>query len=247
MKNLYYVLFISGMLSAVGAVAQPQTYVLVHGAWGGGWSFKKTDSLLRTMGNEVYRPTLTGLGERVHLASEAVDLETHIKDVINVILFENLHNVVLVGHSYGGMVVTGVADSLPERIGKLIYLDAFVPDDGQSAFSARGSDNQGRGMRTENGLIPPFGKKEGLPRDVPHPAKTFSQPIRLKNPVRLKLPTTYILTYEGDNPEKDTFAPFAAKAKQMGWKTINMQADHNPQMTMPQVLAELLEEEGRAH
>lgn len=244
MQKLVYALLICGMLSTTGATAQQRTYVLVHGAWGGGWSFKKTDSLLRSMGHMVYRPTLSGLGERVHLASGDIDLDTHIKDVVNTILFENLHDVVLLGHSYGGMVVTGVADSLPDRIKHLIYLDAFVPEDGQSVATAHGQGQTGREMPAKDGLIHPFWAtdEQAFPKDVPQPAKTFSQPLVLKNKKRQEIPTTYILTYEGDNLENDAFAFFAKRAAEKGWKIINMQADHNPQMSMPEKLPALLED-----
>lgn len=242
MRSLMYLLLIGGMLLSTGAFAQQVTFMLVHGAWGGGWSFKQTDSLLRLQGHNVYRPTLSGLGERVHLASAEVDLDTHIADVVNTILFENLHDVVLLGHSYGGMVVTGVADSIPERIKCLIYLDAFVPEDGQSVATAHGQEKTGREMPSKNGLIYPFWNtdNERFPHDVPQPAKTFSQPLALKNERRLKIPTTYILTYEGDDPEKDAFAFFGDRARGYGWNFIPMQADHNPQMSMPAELAELL-------
>jgi len=242
MRSLMYLLLIGGMLLSTGAFAQQVTFMLVHGAWGGGWSFKQTDSLLRLQGHNVYRPTLSGLGERVHLASAEVDLNTHIADVVNTILFENLHDVVLLGHSYGGMVVTGVADSIPERIKCLIYLDAFVPEDGQSVATAHGQEKTGREMPSKNGLIYPFWNtdNERFPHDVPQPAKTFSQPLALKNERRLKIPTTYILTYEGDDPEKDAFAFFGDRARGYGWNFIPMQADHNPQMSMPAELAELL-------
>ena len=96
-------------------------YVIVHGAWGGGWAFKNVDSLLTETGSIVYRPTLTGLGERAHLATLDVGLNTHIKDVVNTILYEDLHNVILIGHSYAGMVVTGVADSIPENYKANLY------------------------------------------------------------------------------------------------------------------------------
>lgn len=233
-----------GLFLATAASAQQTTYVLVHGAWGGGWSFKQTDSLLRAAGHTVYRPTLTGLGERYHLASPEVNLDTHIRDVVNTVLFENLHDVVLLGHSYGGMVVTGVADSIPGRIRQLVYLDAFVPEDGQSVATAHGQGQTGREMPAKDGLIHPFWNTgdPGFPRDVPHPAGTFSQPLVLDNAGRLQLPTTYILTYEGEDPGKDAFAFFAKRAAGLGWKIINMQADHNPQMTMPDKLAALLEE-----
>ena len=108
------------------------TYVLVHGAWHGGWCWNRVAPLLRDKGHDVYTPTLTGLGERVHLATPEVDLSTHVTDVVNVIEFEDLRNVVLMGHSYGGQVITGVAGAIPERIGQLVYLDASLPNDGES-------------------------------------------------------------------------------------------------------------------
>jgi len=242
-KKLFGLLTTCAMLLAGSAVGQ-HTFVLVHGAWGGGWSFKKTDELLRKTGHTVYRPTLTGLGERAHLISSQVDLQTHIQDVINTILFEDLHNVVLLGHSYGGMVVTGVADSLPDRISRLVYLDAFVPEDGQSASTAHGHGRTGREIAAGDSVIRPAWVRPGqpLPHDVPHPVKTFTQPIQLKNPKRMAIPTTYILTYEGDDPETDGFAFFARRAADYGWPVVRMQADHNPQMTMPDRLAVLLEQ-----
>ena len=109
------------------------TYVLVHGASGGGWDWKTVDSLLSAKGHKVYRATLTGLGERTHLATPDIDLTTHINDVTNLILFEQLEQVILVGHSYGGMVISGVMDLIPETIRRAFFLDAFVPADGMSA------------------------------------------------------------------------------------------------------------------
>ena len=109
-------------------------FVVAHGAWSAAWAWKKMRPLLRAAGHELWTPTYTGLGERAHLASPAVDLDTHIKDIIGVLEMEDLRDVVLIGHSYGGMVATGVADRARERIAQLIYLDAFVPKDGQSLF-----------------------------------------------------------------------------------------------------------------
>jgi len=108
------------------------TYVLCHGAHGGGWQWRTTADLLRSQGHVVFTPTLTGLGERVHLLQPDISLETHITDIVNVFGYEQLEQVILVGHSYGGVVITGVADRIPERIAQLVYLDALVPHDGQS-------------------------------------------------------------------------------------------------------------------
>lgn len=231
----FILFFIAISFSACSQPTKKSTYVIVHGAWGGGWSFKKVDSLLTAAGNKVYRPTLTGQGERAHLATPEVGLVTHINDVVNTILYEDLQNVILVGHSYGGMVVTGVADSIPERISKLIYLDAFVPEDGESVF-AQGRTPDGMKPLMENGfLIPRWVKaNQPAPKDVPHSVKTFTDKISLKNPKRLLIPTTYLLTVErGKDPEKDDFSSQANKARKKGWPILILEADHNPQWSTP--------------
>ncbi len=120
--------------------AEKYTFVLVHGATAGGWEWKSTGKFLTDDGHIVYRATLTGLGERMHLNSTDVDLQTHINDVVNLILFEDLHDVVLTGHSYGGMVITGVIDRIPERIRHVVFLDAAVPDDGMSIWELFGAN-----------------------------------------------------------------------------------------------------------
>jgi len=227
------------------AVSGAETYVIVHGAWGGGWAFREVDALLTAQGYTVYRPTLTGQGERVHLASLDVGLETHIQDVVNMFLFEELENVILVGHSYGGMVVTGVADRIPERISHMIYLDAIVPRDGESVATAMtgGEEESGWVNSAVNGYIIPQWVRPGQspPKDVPHPVKTFTDRIDLKNPDRMKIPTDYILTVDpGADAEKDSFFPYAERAREFGWPVHHMPADHNPQWSHPQALAELL-------
>lgn len=222
--------------------AQPPVILFVHGAWGGAWQFSKVDPLLRAKGYDVRRVTLTGLGERSHLASKEIGLETHIQDVMNVILFERLENVILVGHSYGGMVVTGVADRLPGRIKQLVYLDAMLPNDGESAQDLMGSSEWIASMTKDGMIVPPWAKPAGTyPNDVPHPAKTFSDHLALKNPAREKIPTTYILTVDpGKKPEEDAFWKSAERARAHGWKVITMEADHNPQWRKPVETADLL-------
>jgi pimeloyl-ACP methyl ester carboxylesterase len=113
-------------------------YVLVHGGGHGGWCYQRVARLLREAGHEVYTPTLTGLGERAHLASPQVDLDLHVKDVTAVMHYEDLRDVILVGHSYGGMVITGAADRAADRVGRLVYLDAANPKDGQSLVDVTG-------------------------------------------------------------------------------------------------------------
>ena len=155
--------------------------VLVAGGWRGGWTFSSMARRLRTLGHEVFTPTLTGLGERVHLAGACPNLETHIEDVANVIRFEELTDVVLCGHSYAGMVISGVADAVPERIAALVYVDAFVPEDGDSWWDLAGDyfrqlalDQSGSdGLR----VAPPAQRD---PRCTPHPLASFRQTIHLK-------------------------------------------------------------------
>jgi hypothetical protein len=219
------------------------TYVIVHGAWGGGWAFKEVDRLLSADGNIVYRPTLTGQGERVHLASTNIDLSLHIQDIVNVILWENLHDVILVGHSYGGMVVTGVADRVPDRIGHLVYLDAVVPESGESADMIRKKVGPDRPIK-DGFIIPTWIKgNEPLPHDVPHPHKTYTETIELKHQdAAKKIPTTFILTVDpGKSPEQDDFYRFYERAKSNGWERVIMEGDHNVQWSRPKELVRLLE------
>ena len=230
--------------SSAPKTGSENTYVLVHGAWGGGWDWRPVDDLLTADGNKVFRISLTGQGERSHLTSTNLDLDTHIQDVVNVILWENLHDVVLVGHSYGGMVITGVADRVPDRIKRIIYLDALLPTNGESvntAIPARGGVNQ----QVTNGYILPVWVKGNPPppHDVPMPAKCFSQPIALTNQAAAaRLPATYILTVDaGKTPEQDTFFPFYQRAKTRGWPAWIMEGDHNVQRSHRAELVRLLE------
>lgn len=216
--------------------------LIVHGAWGGAWQFSKVDPLLREKGFDVRRPTLTGLGERAHLSSKDIGLETHIQDVVNVILFERLENIILVGHSYGGMVITGVADRVPERIKKLVYLDAMVPNDGESAQDVMGSAEWIQKSAQNGFLIPPWVRPgQPHPYDVPHPVKTFTDVLALKNPARENIPAVYILTVDpGKKPEEDAFWKASERARARGWTVTIMEADHNPQWRKPVETADLL-------
>ncbi len=173
------------------------TFLVCHGAWSAGWAWKKVRPLLRAAGHEVFTPTYTGLGERAHLVSRTVTLDTHIADVLGVIECEDLNEIVLVGHSYGGMVATGVADRARARIAKLVYIDAFVPEDGQSLFDLlpaaererRGDDSKVSG---DGWLLPPNPPPpDTAPDDVAwitprrrwQPLACFTQPLLLKTPM----------------------------------------------------------------
>src|ERR1035437_3189408 len=226
-----------------GSDSSPRTFVFVHGAWGGGWQWKKVDALLPAHGHKVYRPTLTGLGERVHLASPEINLSTHITDVVNFILWENLYDIVLVGHSYGGMVITGVIDRVPDRIRQVIFLDAVVPIDGESLNVAFGGAPMADQIK--DGFIPANWVKPGhpIPYDVPHPAKTFSEPVSYKNPAALKLAGAYLLAVApGKKPEDSRLYKFYERARSRGWTTLTMEADHNPEWFKPKELTALLEQ-----
>ncbi len=229
--------------SAIAGNEEQPVIVIVHGAWGGGWAFRDTERHLRARGYDVYRPTLTGQGERVHLASPDVNLDTHIEDVINTLQFEDLHNIVLVGHSYGGIVVTGVADREPNRIRHLIYLDAFIPEDGDSwrSMSGAGAARLDE-MIGDKGLVPPWTSPDDpRPKDVPHPTGSYEQSIRLSG-ASDNIPASYILTTEDPSrPGVDEFFGFAELARSRDWPVYNLTSDHNPQWSNVHDLAEMLD------
>jgi pimeloyl-ACP methyl ester carboxylesterase len=236
-------IFACSLLTAAATPARP-VILFVHGAWGGGWQFTRIVAPLEARGYEVRRATLTGLGERSHLASRDIGLETHIEDVVNYLRFENLHDVILVGHSYGGMVISGVADRMPERIARLIYLDAVLPEDGESLMTANPNPSFDLAKMTQDGFVIPFWVKPDKPhpKDVPHPVKTFTDPITLRNPAAAKIPAAYLLTFDpGKRPEEDGFAPFAARARARGWPVLTLEADHNPHWRKPEETAALLD------
>ena len=175
------------------------TYVLVHGGGHGGWCYQPVARLLRREGHEVYAPTLTGLADRAHLLSNAIDLETHITDVANLIEYEDLTDVILAGHSYGGMVITGVADRVSERIGQLVYLDAAIQFDGEALVDVspgtlamrainRTVDGVELTLWPDAGIIAMYGLEDpaiaawAVPKLTPHPWKTVMRPLRLRNP-----------------------------------------------------------------
>jgi pimeloyl-ACP methyl ester carboxylesterase len=228
------------------AAASPRTMVAVHGAWAGGWHFKKMAPLLEAKGWKVYRPSLSGLGEHFNTARADIGLATHIDDIVNLILFEDLHDVILLGHSYGGMVITGVADRIPERIARLVYLEAVLPIDGESLMGSRKSGSFDLEKMTKDGFIVPTWVRPGkpFPIDVPHPLKTFTDAVSLKHQdLVAKIPSVYILTVDpGKKPEDDDLFAASERARSRGWPVIVMTGDHNPQWRQPEeVVKRLLE------
>jgi pimeloyl-ACP methyl ester carboxylesterase len=227
-----------------------KTILVAHGAWSAGWVWKKMHPLMTAAGHRLITPTQTGLGEREHLATAATDLETHIQDLLGVIKHEELNDFVLLGHSYGGMVATGVADRVPERISQLIYLDAFVPRDGQSLLDLQGPDaargmrervKAGDGWRVQPNPPPPDTPPDDLKWIQAHrmaqPIKCFETPVRLKNGDS-KLPRAYIYCLR--RPAADPFHAFAERAKQEHWDYREIDSSHSPHVTAPDALAALL-------
>lgn len=233
-------------------VERPTTYVIVHGAWGGSWDWRQVEALLTARGHHVRRVALTGLGERVHLASPEVGLNTHILDVVNAIVWDDLRDVVLVGHSYGGMVVTGAADRVPARIARLVYLDAFVPEDGKClldyAVPERAARMSQEGERTGFVTPPPMSlwgltEQKHLdfvgPREVRHPYATMSQPIRLRNfPESRAIPKTFVYC---SSPATGSFDQFAAKYRaDPAWRFHELKTGHDAMILMPGEVTQIL-------
>lgn len=172
------------------------TFVLVHGAWSGAYNYRRVRPLLQAAGHAVFTPGLTGLGDRAHLVSPLVNLSTHVRDVVNLVLYEDLRDIVLVGHSYGGMVVTGAVDHIADRIAHLVYLDAFLPDNGQSLYAMTGQDAgryaDGVGPAPDTGwLVAPAERAYDSAADAawakarrrPQPVACFREPVALSRPL----------------------------------------------------------------
>ncbi len=233
------------------------TFVLVHGAWHGGWCYRDTAKALRDAGHTVFTPTHSGVGERAHQAAENITLETHIRDVCGCIQAEELNDVILCGHSYGGMVITGVADRMAERIRSLVYLDAFVPENGESLIdlinkalppevaaifvgSFRGTALEGR-----SGLMQPIPAEMfniAQPnrawvdrRCVAQALATFELPALLSGDVNKVKQRLYILA---DGWDPSPFRHFAAKFEgQPGWRVSKLACSHDAMVDMPDELA----------
>ena len=219
------------------------TFLVAHGAWNGGWAWRRVRERLAARGHACWTPTYTGLGERAHLATPEVDLDTHIADVMGVIEAEELSDFILVGHSYGGMVATGVAARAGARVQRLIYVDAFAPRDGQSVNDLA---PQARLPEPDGWLIAPAPlSPDNTPEDVawimrhrtPQPARCFSQKLRL--PAEPACPRHYI--YASRCGPVDRFGPFAARARtESGWTCHEIDATHSPNITAPDVLTGML-------
>ena len=233
---------------------QLRPFVLVHGAFGGGWYWQGISRRLREHGHEVYAPTLTGLGERSHLSHAGIDLSLHVEDVCAVLEWEDLREVVLVGFSYGGMVIAGVADRMPERIRHLVYFDALVPLDGQSANDLLATHERAA-LQGDGDWIDPAPALALHPvsadpairawmerKLVRHPLRSFEEPIHFRDQARLDaLPRTFI--YCSDKLAADD--PSAIRVRtEPGWQYRTLATTHYAMLSMPDEVTDLLMEAG---
>ena len=235
------------------------TFVLVHGGWHGGWCWQKVIPFLEAAGHEVYAPTLTGLAERASELSPDVGLDTHIQDIVGLLEEKNLHGVILVGHSYGGMVITGVVDQVPERIAHLVYLDTFVPRDGESMVDVSRivtwilrKQTRADGWRVDSrgtyGVTTEPDRSWVLSKVTPQPLKTLVQPLQMKNPAIVSAkPRTHIACTGGGfffsllrNILRRLLARRALPPREVGWRLRQLPTSHCAMITMPRELADLL-------
>ena len=230
------------------------TFLLVHGAWHGGWCYRRVAQALRSNGHAVFTPTYTGLGERAHLYDPSINLDTHVQDIANVIKWEDLDDFVLVGHSYGGMVITCVADLMPERIHKLVYLDAFVPENGQCLFDFQPDEiraqREQEAAARNNGIMPvPAEAFHVNPADIDwvnsktvlHPIHTMDQPVRLTGGLD-RLHRKRVFIWAAGYPE-GPFRPFYERLKtDPNWETYKIACGHEIMVDRPQELTQILEE-----
>lgn len=233
-------------------------FVLVHGAWGGAHGFRKVRPLLRAAGHEVFTPSLTGIGERAHLASPQVCLTTHITDVVNTVLYEDLRGIVLLGYSYGGFVITGALAHIADRVSHLVYLDAFLPGDGDTLNSHTGAAGPAPAGPGSEWLVPPLAREFddpaeaawAIPRRTPHPAGCFSEPVRLARPLEdFPFTRTYIKATgeprpEPADPRPEAGLPFWAAADRVrhspAWRYREIATNHMIPSNRPEELARLL-------
>lgn len=246
--------------SATCAMAQTEsvsrTFVLVHGSWHGGWCWRKVADRLRADGHRVFTPTCTGLGDRKHLMSKEITLDTFVKDTVNVIEAEELTDVVLVGHSFGGSSISGAAAAVPDRIRHLVYLDSIIVEDGKTVFDTlppdlnnilikAAAEHDGISIPVEP-LATPAGFGVNDPADVawmkrrltPMPIGVYSSPLILRGPVGNNLQRTYI------SCTRDRYVPLDSHKRwvksQKGWNFVELDTGHDAMLTSPKELTELL-------
>lgn len=230
--------------------APEQTFVLVHGAYGGGYVWRYVAERLRASGHRVFTPTLTGLGERSHLMSKDVRLETHVQDIVNVIAWEDLRNVTLVAHSYGGWPVSAVPEHVGQSIGSLVFVDAFLPADGQKGLDLNSPQSREAVLdalkRGEVSRPPTPSTSAGMSeadrnwlqaKATPQPIGVSLDPIKLTGARDRVAKKTYIRARNFPNPNFDSFYD---DCKAAGWTVFDLPCGHNVQVEMPDRLTEIL-------
>ena len=233
---------------------QPKTIVLVHGVWHGGWCWKRVADILRARGHVVTTPTQTGLGERSHLLSSSITLTVFVDDIVNHLKWEDLTDVVLVGHSFGGAAITGVADAVPERIARLIYLDAAIMGNGETWFSLlpeslvreriHAAKEGSGGISLPVAPVNTFGVFDRgdaeylMSRLTPHPLATFTTALKLNGPVGNGLPASYVTCTD---PVYEPARVCRERAEKAGWPIIELATGHDAMITAPLATADLIE------
>ena len=228
-------------------------FLLIHGAWHGGWVWNEISEILNYQGYSVSTPTLTGLGEKKHLLSSKITIDTFIEDVVNHIIFENLNNIILVGHSFAGSVISGVADKLKDRIQKLIYFDAVILKDGQKPFDIAPKELVKQRIelakRFGNGISIPapsadaFGvfdvKKSLLLEEklTPHPLSTYQSKLTIKNEIGNGIPLSYIFC---NDPVYKSLESSRQVVRKMKWPIFELNAGHDAMLTHPKETLNLL-------
>ena len=258
-RDVLKTMAIAGLAAGAGgaaAMAQTtaQTFVLVHGAWHGAWCWSRVADRLRLAGHRVFTPTQTGLGERKHLLSREITLDTFTRDIANVIEAEELSNIVLVGHSFGGLAISGVADAMPDKIRHLVYLDSLMVEGGKSPFDGLPPEivaaRRKAAEETSGGLslpAPPpsaFGISDATDTEwvkrrlTPHPLGTYTSALNIKRPVGNSLPRTYI---HCTNP---SYAALEGSRKlvkaQQGWRWAEIATGHDAMVMAPEELTRML-------
>ena len=243
------------LAGAARAQGAPKTFVLIHGTFCGGWMWRRVADLLEKQGHKVFAPTLTGLGERSHLLSKDINLDTHVTDVVNVVKWEDLSDICLVAHSYAGWIGSGALEQIGDRVSSIVWLDAYKPDDGQKPLDLT---NEGfrkaflnAAEKGEAGFAPPLGARPLFPiwvnekdstyvlsKLTPQPVGTYFQPIKLSGAREKAAKKTYIRATGFPNPNFDK-ALAACKADK-SWNTLEVNCGHIVMLDKPQWLAETL-------
>lgn len=240
------------------------TFVLVHGAYSGGWAWRKVAPLLRAAGHDVYVTTATGMGDRIHLAEPKINLDTYVTDVVNLLEYEELTDVTLVGHSYGGFIITGAAERVPARLKQLVYLDGLVPEDGQSNYQFWGYNDEGIGFEYRMGLEAgwpgfevvyagvadfiqamikdPADAEWYVAKMTPQPMAVSAQSIKLGNPTAAALPRAFIFCSEEKGAaEQDPLTRIAERVRSdSAWVYRELAANHMALVNDPRATTDAL-------